>query len=181
MEAAKTIAQAFISCRLDYCNSLLYSISDSLIQRLQSVQNAAARLVTGTQRSDHTPVLRQLHWLPVRQRIHIKIACCVFQAMTGQATAYLADDCRLILGPSQTPLLELVSPPPLESPRDSVTEVFRLLVDKFGMVYPPALRDFTFDFKGGFKTCLFTLVWWDLQRLVTIDFWRYINLRYLCM
>ena len=37
MDAAKTIAQAFILCRLDYCNSLLYGISDSLLQRLQSV------------------------------------------------------------------------------------------------------------------------------------------------
>ena len=44
MEAAKTIAQAFISCRLDYCNSLLYGISNCLLQHLQSVQNAAARL-----------------------------------------------------------------------------------------------------------------------------------------
>ena len=70
---SRTIAQASISCRLDYCNSLLYGISDSLI-RLQSVQNAAARLVTGTRRSDHiTPVLRQLHWLPVRQLIHFRI------------------------------------------------------------------------------------------------------------
>ena len=43
--------------------------------RLQSVQNAADRLVTGTRRRDHiTPVLRQLHWLPVRQRVAIKIA-----------------------------------------------------------------------------------------------------------
>ena len=57
MEAAKTIAQAFISCHLDCCNSLLYGIFDSLLQRLQSVQNAAARLVTGTRRCDHiTPV-----------------------------------------------------------------------------------------------------------------------------
>ena len=45
-----------ILCRLDYCNSLLYGISDGLLQRLQSVQNAAARLVTGTRRSDHTSV-----------------------------------------------------------------------------------------------------------------------------
>ena len=82
MEAAKTIAQAFISCRLDYCNSLLYGISDCLLQRLQSVQNAAARFVTGTRRCDHiTPVLRQLHWLPVCQRIHFKIAGWVFQAL----------------------------------------------------------------------------------------------------
>jgi len=97
VETAKTIAQAFISCRLDYCNSLLYGISDSLLQCLQSVQNVAAHLVTGTRRCDHiTPVLRQLHWLPVRQRINFKIAGCVFQALTGQEPAYVADDCRLI-------------------------------------------------------------------------------------
>ena len=64
VHATKTLVQAFISCRLDYCNSLLYGINDGLIRRLQSVQNAAARLVTGAGRRDHiTPVLRQLHWL----------------------------------------------------------------------------------------------------------------------
>jgi len=90
-------SQAFISCSLDYCNSLLYGIFDSLIQRLQSVKNAVARLVTGAPRSDDiTPVLRQLHWLPVRQRIRFKIAGCVFQALTSQAPAYFANDCRLI-------------------------------------------------------------------------------------
>jgi len=41
------------------------------------------------------PVLRQLHWLPVRQRIRFKIAE-IIEALTGQAPAYLADDCRLI-------------------------------------------------------------------------------------
>ena len=46
MHATKTPVQAFISCRLDYCNSLLYDISDGLLRRMQSVQNAAARLVT---------------------------------------------------------------------------------------------------------------------------------------
>ena len=50
--------------------ALYYGISNELMRRLQSVQNAAARLITGTQRCDHiTPVLRQLHWLPVRQRV----------------------------------------------------------------------------------------------------------------
>ena len=53
VNATKTLAQAFISCRLDYCNSLLYGISDGLLQRLQSVQNAAALLVTGARRCDH--------------------------------------------------------------------------------------------------------------------------------
>ena len=68
------VVQAFVSSRLDYCKSLLYGISDGLLQRVQSVQNAAARLVTGARRIDHvTPRLRQLHWLPVRQRIEFKV------------------------------------------------------------------------------------------------------------
>ena len=75
VEARKTVVHAFVSSRLDYCNSLLFGITDSLVQRLQAVQNAAARLVGGTRRSEHiTPVLRQLHWLPVRQRIEFKMA-----------------------------------------------------------------------------------------------------------
>jgi len=52
MNATKTLVKAFISCRLDYCHSLLYGISDGLLQRIQSVQIAAARLVTGARRSD---------------------------------------------------------------------------------------------------------------------------------
>ena len=69
-EAAKTLVQAFISCRLDYCNSLLYGVTDNVMRRVQSLQNAAARLITGARRRDHiTPVLCQLHWLPVRWRV----------------------------------------------------------------------------------------------------------------
>ena len=52
------LVHAFISSRLDYCNSLLFGVANQQLKRLQSVQNAAARLVTGTRRSDHiTPVL----------------------------------------------------------------------------------------------------------------------------
>jgi len=58
VNATKTLVQAFISCRLDYCISLLFGISDGLLHCLQSVQNAAVRLVTGARRCDHiTPVL----------------------------------------------------------------------------------------------------------------------------
>ena len=85
-DASKMLVHAFISSRLDYCNSLLHGITDGLLQRLQSVQNAAARLVTGARRRDHiTPVLHELHWLPVRQRIKCKIAWLVFQSLSGQA------------------------------------------------------------------------------------------------
>ena len=79
-DAKKMLIQSFLSCRLDYCNALLYGISGGLIQRLQSVQNMAARLVTGARRRDHiTSVLRQLHWLPVKQRIDFKLTVMVYK------------------------------------------------------------------------------------------------------
>jgi len=59
LDAVGILVQAFISCRLDYCNSLFYGISDGLMTRLQSVQNAAARLVSCARRCNHIlPVLR---------------------------------------------------------------------------------------------------------------------------
>jgi len=77
-EAAKSLVNEFISNRLDYCNSLLYGISDTQLQCLRLVQDAAARLVTGTRHSERiTPVLRSLHWLPVLQRITFKVATIV--------------------------------------------------------------------------------------------------------
>jgi len=96
-EAAKTLVQAFISCRLDYSNSLLYGVTDNVMRRVQSLQNAAARLITGARRRDHiTPVLRRLHWLPVRRRVEFKLACLVRQALCGQMLTYLADNIRLV-------------------------------------------------------------------------------------
>jgi len=69
---------AFVSSRLDYCNYLLYDISDGLLKRLQAVQNSAARDVTSTRKFDYiTPVLRDLHWLPIRQQILFKLAMIV--------------------------------------------------------------------------------------------------------
>ena len=72
-DATKTLVHAFICSRLDYCNTLLFGVADQQLKRLQSVQNAAARLVTGTRRSDHiTQVLKILHWLPVQQHIRVQ-------------------------------------------------------------------------------------------------------------
>jgi len=62
-EAAKTLIQAFVSCHLDFCNSLLYGTSDNLLQKLQSVQNAIiTRLITSARRRDHiTHLLHHFH------------------------------------------------------------------------------------------------------------------------
>jgi len=94
--AAKILVHAFVSGRIDYCNSLLAGVSDGLIQRLQLIQNAAAKLITGRRKFDHiTPIiLHELHWLPVRKRIVYKVALLVYKCLHGLAPSYLADDCR---------------------------------------------------------------------------------------
>jgi len=96
-DASKTLVQAFVSCHLDYCNSLFFGISEGLMNRLQSVQNAAACLVTGTRCSDYiSPVLRQLHWLPVHQRVDLRwphsytSRCMAFHHHTWPTTAVLS-------------------------------------------------------------------------------------------
>ena len=72
---------------------------------LDTKSKAVARLVTGARRCDHiTPVLRQLHWLPVRQRVVFKIAGLVHQSLVGLAPAYFADDCRLLSDVGRRPL-----------------------------------------------------------------------------
>ena len=73
-----------------------HGLPEKLMRRLQSMQNTTARMITSARWRDHiTPILRQLHWLPVRQRVAFKIAVLVFQCLTGHAPAYLADDCHL--------------------------------------------------------------------------------------
>ena len=73
-------------------NSLLYGLPQHLISRLQSIQNTAARVVTRTRKFDHiSPVLKQLHWLPVRYPIVFKILLLVYKALNGTAPSYISE------------------------------------------------------------------------------------------
>jgi len=97
MDSAKTLVHAFISSRLDYCNSLLVGPADCVIQKLQ-VQNAAAWLITGTRKFDHiTLIMQDLHWLPVHQRIKYKIVMLVNKCLRGLAPPYLAELCQPVV------------------------------------------------------------------------------------
>uniref|UniRef100_A0A8C6PV72 Reverse transcriptase domain-containing protein n=1 Tax=Nothobranchius furzeri TaxID=105023 RepID=A0A8C6PV72_NOTFU len=88
----ETVIHTFISSRLDYCNSLFTCLSRTSLNRLQVVQNACARLLTKSSKHTHiTPLLLQLHWLPVNFRVHFKILVLVYRALHGQAPSYIGD------------------------------------------------------------------------------------------
>ena len=85
------LANALVSSQLDYCNSLYYDLPKSSIHRLQVVQNSLARaIVPKVRKFDHIqPILRQLHWLPVQQRITYKIATITYKVLNENQPSYL--------------------------------------------------------------------------------------------
>ena len=89
------LVHAFISCRLDYCNALFYGMPDSELNRLQRIQNMAARMIVGAKWSEHiTPILikkKKLRWLPVKARIDYKILLITFKTICGYSPKYLYD------------------------------------------------------------------------------------------
>ncbi len=85
------LIHAFVTSRLDQNNSLLAGAPKQQLRKLQYLQNSAVRLLTGTRRSEHIiPVPRDLHWLPVYQRIDFKILIVTYKCLNGLAPDYLA-------------------------------------------------------------------------------------------
>ena len=93
-QTCEKLVHAFVTSRIDYCNSLLYSLPAKQLDKIQRVQNTAARIIFRLPKFCHiTPTLFSLHWLPVRYRIDFKICLLTFKAIHGFAPSYL---CELI-------------------------------------------------------------------------------------
>ncbi len=92
MSNAEMLIHAFMTSRLNYCNALLGGCSEHLINKLQMVQNAAAKVITRTRMYDHIrPVLSTLHWLTIKHRIDFKILLITYKALNGLAPQYLSE------------------------------------------------------------------------------------------
>ena len=91
-DSTQTLVHAFITARIDYCNGLLYGLPAAHLNKLQRIQNNAARLVCSLSRFCHiTPTLFSLHWLPVCFRIEFKLLILAFKAIHGLAPQYITD------------------------------------------------------------------------------------------
>ena len=152
-----------MTSRLNYCNALLGGCSACLLNKLQLVQNAAARVLTRTRKYDHiSPVLSALHWLPIKHCIDFKILLFTYKALNGLAPQYLNE------------LLLLYNPPhPLHSqnsgnliiPRISKSTAggrsFSYLAPKLwnNLLYIVREADTLLQFKSTLKTHLFNLAY----------------------
>ena len=91
-DVTKRLVSAFVLSRLDYCNAALAGLPQTTLRPLQRAQNAAARLVTNTRSRDHiTPALKELHWLPINQRIQYKLCLMMHSIHTQQCPDYMRD------------------------------------------------------------------------------------------
>ena len=90
VKSTEILVHAFITSKLDNYNSVLFGLPKYLIDRLQAVQNASARLVTLSKKRNHiTPILFKLHWLPVQFRVQFKILLLTFNALHGCGPIYI--------------------------------------------------------------------------------------------
>ena len=89
-ETLVAVVHVFATSHIDYCNAMLYGLSDFNINRLQRIHNNEPRIVTNTRKYDYIKtIVQNLHWLYVRQRIHLKIVLITCIYINDMAYEYL--------------------------------------------------------------------------------------------
>ena len=155
-EQTKCLVHAYVTSRLDQNNSLLAGLPLTLLDKLQRIQNSAAKVILGGKLNDHvTPLLKKLHWLPICQRHIFKILLLVYKATNGTGPSYLAE----LLHPYK-PGRELRSS--TEHKLDSAKTVYVRYGDRaFSIVGPNLWNDLPYELRAcksvqSFKTSLKT-------------------------
>ena len=99
-DCLKMLINSLVISRIDYCNSLYYNLPANQLQRLQDIVCKSARLITGSTRRERiTPILIDLHWLPIRARIEFKICVLTFLALKTNEPGYLRKKLRKYVFP----------------------------------------------------------------------------------
>ena len=160
MKTTERLVHAFITSRLDNGNSMLHGLPGKLLDKLQHVQNAAARLTVRAERQEHiTPILNKLHWLPVRSRIVYKLMLLTYKALHDAAPSYITElltlhtTVRSLRSTTQSKLS-----PPRYSQETYGARAFSVAAPTEWNKLPVSLRssDSLSLFKSGLKTNLFT-------------------------
>ena len=91
VDATKTLVSSFVLSKFDYCNALLSGCPQYLLDKLQKVQNSAARVVLRSSKRDHVrPLLISLHWLPIRARIDYKLSTLCHSFFSHTSPVYIS-------------------------------------------------------------------------------------------
>jgi len=119
-ESTATLVHAFVTSRLDYCNILLARSPKTVIDKLQRVMNAAARIVSGTRKYDRSLtqlLLAELQWLDVVDWVSYKLGWMVYKCLHGQAPDYLSKLCMPVAEVAERQHLRSASRNLLVAPR----------------------------------------------------------------
>ncbi|KAG5274109.1 hypothetical protein AALO_G00159280 [Alosa alosa] len=159
----ETLIHAFVTSRLVYCNGVLSGLPNKALDRLQYVQNSAARVLTHTKPWQHiTPILKKLHWLPIKQRISYKILLLIYKSLHSLAPKYITD----LLHPyTQSRSLRSTSKDFLSTPCTRLKtfggRAFCAIAPTLWNTLPPPIRSATSltQFQKHLKTHLFSLAY----------------------
>ena len=145
VSTANMLACSIIGSRIDYCNSLFAGMSDYNVQRLQRVQNLAAKIVLNAKgRVSVEPLLTKLHWLPVPKRIVYKVALTTFKSVTTHNPHYLH---TLLIPYSSSRTLRSSSQNFLSVPRHTTafqSRAFSIYAPRIWNRLPQELRDLAY-------------------------------------